>query len=357
MSRFLIYGASGYTGRLVAERVAALGLGAVLAGRSEAAVRAVAEPLGLPWKVAPLDDPRALDRLLDGVGAVLHCAGPFVATSRPMADACLRARTHYLDITGEVAVFEALAARDAEARAAGVVLLPGVGFDVVPTDCLAAHLTRRLPTAKHLTLAFRVGGGMSRGTAATAALSAGAQTLVRRDGDLVPLPGGILTRRIDFGDGHGPRVAATITWGDLATAYRTTGIPNIETYMAVNERQLQGMALAHARPVARLLATAPARAIVRRLARRAPAGPAPEARARSHSYVWGQARDTRATLGATVTARLRAPNAYTLTVHAAVAAVRKVLLGECRPGFLTPALAFGADFVLELDGVAREDVG
>src|SRR6185295_7223829 len=149
--RLLIYGANGYTGDLVARLAASRGLRPILSGRS-AAVAALARELGCESRVFALEATEALERgLLDAL-VVAHCAGPFSRTSRPMADACLRAGAHYLDITGEAAVFEALAARDAEAKARGVMLLPGVGFDVVPSDCLAAHLARRLPTATRLAL-------------------------------------------------------------------------------------------------------------------------------------------------------------------------------------------------------------
>jgi short subunit dehydrogenase-like uncharacterized protein len=100
---------------------------------------------------------------------VLCAAGPFSATSRPVADACLRNRVHYLDITGEIDVFEALAARDAEAKARGIMLLPGVGFDVAPSDCLAAHLKRRLPDANDLRPYLSLRANTSRGTAKTIA--------------------------------------------------------------------------------------------------------------------------------------------------------------------------------------------
>ena len=162
--------------------------------------------------------------------AVLHCAGPFAHTSRPMADACLRVGTHYLDITGEAAVFEALAARSAEARAAGVMLLPGTGFDVVPSDCLAAHLKRRLPSATRLALGFQSLGRLSRGTATTMAENVHRGGLVREGGVLRRVPTAWKVRAIDFG--CGPVKAITIPWGDVSTAYHSTGIPNIEVYMA-----------------------------------------------------------------------------------------------------------------------------
>src|SRR5690606_35660895 len=168
MSDFLLYGANGYTGRLILERALAEGLRPLLAGRNAEEIGALAVRHGLESSVFPLDDARALEAALRETRVVLLAAGPFSRTSGPVVEACLRAGAHYLDITGEIGVFEAIAARDAEARAAGVALLPGVGFDVVPTDCLAAHLKRRLPPATRLALAFQGAGGVSRGTALTA---------------------------------------------------------------------------------------------------------------------------------------------------------------------------------------------
>ena len=181
----LIYGATGYTGRLIAKVAADRGASPILAGRDLGRVEAVAKPLGLAARAFDLRDPRRIDAAMAGVSAVLCVAGPFSTTSKPMADACLRNRVHYLDITGEIDVFEALAARDAEAAARGVTLLPGVGFDVVPSDCLAAHLKRRLPDAVDLKLYLSLGANMSRGTAKTMVEAIAAGTRLRRNGRLV----------------------------------------------------------------------------------------------------------------------------------------------------------------------------
>jgi short subunit dehydrogenase-like uncharacterized protein len=151
MAGFLIYGANGFTGSLIAHEAVARGQRPVLAGRNAAAVAALARDVGLEYRAFALDDPGKVVEGIRGMQAVLHCAGPFAHTYRPMAEACLQAGVHYLDVTGEVAVFEGLAARAAADKAAGVMLLPGVGFDVVPSDCLAA-LKRRLPSATHLAL-------------------------------------------------------------------------------------------------------------------------------------------------------------------------------------------------------------
>src|SRR5690242_17906818 len=172
--RLVIYGAYGYTGELVARRAVERGLSPVLAGRDPRRLGRLAATLG-GCEVRPfaLDDAGVVRRELEGAAAVLHCAGPFAATFRPVAEACLATRAHYLDVTGEIPVFQGIAAMGPAAERAGVMLLPGAGFDVVPSDCLAAHLVRRLPGATSIVLAFAGLGRISRGTARTMLLHAG----------------------------------------------------------------------------------------------------------------------------------------------------------------------------------------
>jgi short subunit dehydrogenase-like uncharacterized protein len=346
---FIIYGANGYTGELIARAAAASGQRPILAGRNAAAVQRLAAELGLEARPFALDDPRALDAALAGAGAVLHCAGPFSRTSKPMADACLRARVHYLDITGEVTVFEALAARDGEARRAGVLLLPGVGFDVVPSDCLAAHLKARLPTATRLTLAFKATGRASRGTSTTIVENLHRGGLVRRGGALTPVPAAYKTRRFDFG--RGPRPAVCIPWGDVSTAYHSTGIPDVEVYMAAPLALRAGLRMTRA--LGPLLRSGAVRGFLTRRVQAGPPGPTAGERARGASIVVGEAQDER---GGRAAARLRGPEGYTFTLLAALRAVERVLAPAPRAGFATPSRAFGADFALELPGVTREDL-
>ncbi len=189
-SNWLIYGANGYTGQLIAREAVKHGLRPILAGRNHAQVSALAAELKLDYRIAALDDRATLETMLQDVVVVAHCAGPFSRTAKPMIDACLRTRTHYLDITGEIAVFEAAAARDLEAKAASILLLPGAGFDVAPTDCTAAYLKAQLPTATHLALGFRGLGRMSRGTTLTALENMASGGMIRRDGQLTPVPSG-----------------------------------------------------------------------------------------------------------------------------------------------------------------------
>jgi short subunit dehydrogenase-like uncharacterized protein len=345
----LVYGAAGYSGALIARRAVERGLLPVLAGRSAAPLARLAAGLDLPHRVFSLEGAGAIDAGLEGIGAVLHCAGPFSRTSRPMADACLRRGVHYLDITGEGVVFEALAGRDAEARAAGVTLLPGVGFDVVPSDGLAAHLARRLPGATRLTLAFKALGQPSRGTALTGLEGIHQGGMIRRGGKLTRVPAAWRTRDFDFG--RGPVPCMSFPWGDVWTAWHTTGIPDIEVYMAA-PRALRAFFTA-SRYLGPLLGSGPVQRGLAALVRARLTGPDAEARARGRSLFYGEVEHAD---GRRAAARLVAPEGYAFTALAAVECAERVLAGQARPGFLTPSLAFGPDLALAIAGVERIDL-
>lgn len=348
MRELLLYGANGFTGELIARAAVRRGLRPVLAGRDAAALTSLAGQLGLEQRVFGLDDAFAIERGLKGSAAVLNCAGPFAHTARPIADACLRAQVHYLDITGEAAVFEDLARRDAAARAAGVMLLPGVGFDVVPSDCLAVHLKRRLPSATRLALGFQVETRMSRGTTLTVIESLGAGGLVRKEGSLRPAPAAWKTRVIDFG--AGPAKAITIPWGDVVTAHLSTGIGNIEVYMAAPLSTRAAVKMS--RYLGWLLGSRAVKGWLSKRARSGAPGPSETERERGRSLLWGEVADDQ---GRHAVSRLRGPESYDLTVTAALAVVDRVLSGEAAHGFQTPALAYGPDFVLTLPGMTRLD--
>jgi short subunit dehydrogenase-like uncharacterized protein len=341
---FLIYGANGFTGRLVAREAKQKGLRLVLAGRSAAAIQALAAAWDLPWRVFDVDDKAAAIAGLGDVEAVVNCAGPFSATSRPMIDACLETRRHYLDITGEIDVLVAAHARHAEARAAGIVICPGVGFDVVPTDCLAAVLKEALPDAIELALGIDVGSTPSAGTAKTMVEGLTGGGRVRRNGDIVAVPFAYRTRRIDFGSG--PALAVTIPWGDVATAYFSTGIPDIAVYVRTSPAAVFAMrSLNHMRPV---LASTRVRNFLRRLAARSK-GPS-EAQLRGEtSYVWGEARNP---AGRVSTARVTTPNGYRLTTDSTLLALQFVLSQRPQGGYYTPSRLMGPRCVERLPGVS-----
>lgn len=336
----LVYGAYGYTGRLVVERAVEQGLAPTVAGRDPERTRTVADDHGLDHAVFPVDDAEAA---LADVDALLNCAGPFVDTHGPLVDACLATGTDYLDVTGEVDVFEAIAVREEAARDAGVTLLPGVGFDVVPTDSVAALLVDRLPGATDLTLAFQAVGGLSPGTAHTAVRSLGEGGLVRRSGELRSVALCHDVRTVDFG--NEPTAVAAVPWGDVSTAYHTTGVGDITVYTAMPGRGARVI-----RTVDRLgpvVGSRPVRAVGHRLVDRYVEGPTAGERETGHARVWGEASDG----SDTVVARLETPETYEFTRRAAVSLAERVLAGGADPGFETPAGAFGPQAALAVDGV------
>src|SRR5258706_6208663 len=302
---FLIYGANGYTGELITRFAAEKGLKPILAGRSAIKVEELAKKHHLEYRVFSLDETDRLDAALQEVDMVLHCAGPFSITSRPMVEACLRNKKHYTDITGEIAVFEAAAAMDKKAQEAGIMVMPGVGFDVVPSDCLARHLKDRLPSATHLSLAFYgVGGRLSPGTQATMTMNVGKGGAIRKDGKITSVPAAWKTREIDFGEVT--KTGVTIPWGDVATAFYSTGIPNIEVFTVVPPSNLKMMKLS--RYLGWLLATKPFQDY---LQKQIPAGgPSDEERAKGKTLMWGEASDLN---GNRVVARQQGPDGYTIT--------------------------------------------
>jgi len=342
-ARFLVYGAYGYTGRRIAARAVERGHRPVLAGRDPRRLAETADPLGLPARAFALDDPAALAEALADVDAVVHVAGPFSATSAPMVAACLAARRHYLDVTGEIDVFEAVLARGAEAADRGVALVPGVGFDVVPTDCLARALHERLPEAVALDLAIHTRGAASRGTARTMVEGLGRPGRVRRGGRIVDVPAAWSVREIPFPDR--PRTAVSIPWGDVSTAWHSTGIPDVTVCLTASAGMLRTVrVLGRLRQV---LAARPAQAALRWWVDRAVAGPDEAARRAGSTQAWGEVRDRD---GRAVRGWVRGPEGYTLTADAAVRAVERVLAGV-PAGAWTPSRAFGSGFVRELDGV------
>jgi short subunit dehydrogenase-like uncharacterized protein len=351
--RWMIYGANGFTGDLAAREAVRRGLTPILAGRNADGVRALARELGLEGRVFGLDDATALASELYGVSAVLHCAGPFVVTSAPMVRACLGTGVHYLDITGEIPVFETVLSQGEAAKRAGVSLLPGVGFDVVPTDCLAAQLASRLPGATHLDLAFySPRAATSRGTLKTMVESLPHAGAVRREGRIVPVRLAHDAREIDFGPAAGRRWAVTIPWGDVATAWWSTAIPNIRVYTGASPRRIAQ--LRRLRPLVPILGWRPVKRFLRAAIERREPGPSAELRAEGRVYLWGEARIAgEGRTGARVEGRLSTPEAYRFTAESAVTAVERVLASAVQPGAWTPSKGLGADFVNQLAGVER----
>ena len=344
---FLLYGANGYTGELIARHAKQYHLQPILAGRKRELIEPLANKLDLPYRIFDLNDSAALLAALKEVKAVIHAAGPFDLTAKQMMLACLLTGTHYLDINGDIAVFEMIKQYDAAAKKAGIMLLPGVGFDVVPTDCVALQLKNLLPNAVRLQLAFAtVGGGLSHGTATTMADKIGDGGAVRKEGKIIRVPLGQKGMWVDFGIKK--LFVMSIPWGDISTASFTTGIPGIETYTGISKKVYYFLKL---QPLFNwLLRRTVVRNYLKKKINQRPAGPSDEQRNKATSLVWGQA--TNAT-GRIAIVRLSGPEGYTLTTHSALIIVQKVLNGNFSPGYQTPASAYGENLVMEIPGVKR----
>jgi short subunit dehydrogenase-like uncharacterized protein len=346
---WMIYGANGFTGRLIAQAAKTEGLAPILAGRSAGAVQALAGELAGSFRVFDLSDGPAIRAALADVAVVVNCAGPFSATSERMIDACLATRTHYADITGEIAVFVDAQLRHDAAQAAGIVICPGVGFDVIPTDCVAACLKEALPDATQLALGFAGAGAISPGTARTSIEGLRLGGRVRTAGNIVEVPLAYRVRMIDFGAGD--RLAVTFPWGDVATAYFSTGIPNIEVYIASAPGAL--LRLRRLNRIRKLLAVAPIEALAKRIAGRVNTGPSSDRFASGTTYVWGEARNS---AGSLRTARLTTSNGYRLTVDGVLLAVRTLLAGAPDGGYYTPSQLMGPRCVESLPGSSAIEI-
>jgi len=349
VSTLLIYGATGYTGKLLAQTAKQRNLPAIVAGRNQAAVTALAQRLGLEGRTASLDQSDRLDDLLRGVAVLLNAAGPFAVTAPILVEACLRTGTHYLDVAGEIGVFERLHRCDDAARGRGVMLMPGVGINVVASDCLAAHVTNRLPAADRLAIGISRTLHISRGSLASMASLVDDRVVVCRDRTLVRVPVGSLERHFDFG--RGPSSSTAMSWPDVFTAHLTTGIANVEAYVQIDS--LQRSLLQFARSSAWIWQSSIARALLNGDATLLPEGPSYEDQKTRRRAIVVVAEDGR---GTRVCSRLRTPEGYWFTALSALALAERVLSGEIAAGFQTPARIYGADFVLGLDGVYRDEL-
>jgi short subunit dehydrogenase-like uncharacterized protein len=346
MSDWMIYGAYGYTGELIAREAKFRGLKPVLAGRSRAKLEPLARELGFEMAVFELSDAASVVshlKALPGLRAVLLCAGPFVDTSAVMVQACLQARLHYLDITGEIQVFEQTMRQHAQAQAAGVVLCSGVGFDVIPTDCVAAALKEALPDAVELSLGIDTPQNLSPGTLKSYVDGMGNGGCVRRNGELTTVPLASIVRTIDFGQGK--KLAMAVPWGDVSTAYHSTGIPNVAVFFPTSRLEVLGAKIVnHLGPFMRSRAW---RSLVDKGIRVAVNGPSAQARAASPSYIWGEAVNAK---GERRTAWLKTGNGYDLTVTGALAIVTHLLdpAHGAAGGAYTPSRLLGAGLVSRL---------
>ncbi|TFY86665.1 hypothetical protein DYL59_21140 [Pseudomonas kairouanensis] len=318
MKTLMIYGATGYTGRMAAAHAKQLGLNLVLAGRNAERLAALASALDAPYRVFTPDASQ-----LDGIDVLLNFAGPFAQTADALMRACIASGTDYLDITAEINVY-----RLAEQLGAGadVMLLPGVGWDVVPTDCLAMHVASRVSQPQSLKIALQVPGAMSRGSAMSVGEIIGAGVMARIDGQLVATPDAP-AQHLDFGDG--PALCAPLSFGDLVTAWHSSAIPNIQMFVHITGEAFPEGDLS-------LL----------------PDGPTQDQRDAHRARAVAEVTGLDGTVARSV---IETVNGYSYTPLAAVEAARRVLAGERRRGFETPARLFGVGFAQTIGGTRITD--
>jgi short subunit dehydrogenase-like uncharacterized protein len=356
-----VYGATGYTGRLVSAELRRRGAEAVLAGRNRAKLEILAEDLGggLETQAASLDDPHALRELLEPCAAVIACAGPFARYGEPVLAAAVAARTHYLDTTGEQPfIRKVFDDYGAEAKRAGVSLVTSMGFDYAPGDMLASLVAAGMAPLEELVLAYSVRGfAPTRGTAlSTLGILAGAD-VEWRDGELVPAPRGVGGGSWEFPEPVGrqrmlrypsgehvmvPRHVRTRTVRTLITASTLLPLPLVPRAAALVMTPLQlGM-------------RTPLRRAVEALVPRLPEGPSPESRRKARFAIACEARTGSGPRRGTVTGA----DPYGLTARMTVeGALRCADPGYERSGALAPSQAFEpggfldahADFGLEYE--------
>lgn len=355
----VLYGATGYTGRLIARELDARGARFALAGRDAARLSELSASLASKPEtiVAALDRAHELTAMARRARVVLSAAGPFVTMGPPVLDAALREGAHFGDITGEQAFLRAAWERDADARAAGVTVVNGLGFDVVPSDFAAALAARALPDVASLDLAIRSRAGTSRGTKRSMAASA-SRGWWFDDGRYRNGPPGRFARAFAF-PGEGPRRAAFVPWGDVVTAPRSTGARRVRTFFALPPSRVRLLSLAW--PLVDAARRLPWTAS--RLAARAAAakeGPSAESRAKATFAILAEARSA---TGATSRALATGRDPYGLTGASAAEAALRLARGDVAGrGVLTPSQAFPVEpfaralsaFDLKVERVPKE---
>ncbi len=350
MNKILVYGSYGYTGQLIVAECKKKNLEPILAGRNADALKKQSEAFGHPFEVLSMDESEKLISVLKKVSVVIHCGGPFKHTAKAMINACLETQTHYTDITGEHEVFEMAKDFDEAAKKAGIQIMSGAGFDVVPSDCLALHLKERLPDATHLQLAFiSSGGGLSRGTSKTMIEGMGHGSMIRKGGKLTRIKSGEKVMEVDFGPVKSNCVC--IPWGDICTAYYSTGIPNIEVYTGVPDKLIKR--LRQSNYFNWLLRQYWFKKLLKKNVDKKKPGPSASYLEKGRSFLWGKVWNQKSE---SLESRLETSNGYALTAQCSVLIAEKILNGNFKTGYQTPATSYGSKLILEIPTTKISDV-
>ena len=345
----MIYGANGFSGNLAVEEACKRGLTPVLAGRSQS-VKDLANSKNLEYQIFSLTSPNEVASQIKGFTLIANCAGPFSETAEVMIQACIQAKVHYIDITGEISVYDYANSCDREAVSAGIVLCPGVGSDVIPTDCLAKYLKDECPDATHLKMGWHhTGSKASKGTAKTAAQGLFLGGKVRKDGKIKKVPLAFKEKVIDFGVGKFNTM--TIPWGDVFTAYHSTGIPNIEFYFSRSPRSVKKI-----KRYRRFIGLFNNKWVIKLLQNwieRNWKQPTAEIRKKGKSFFWGEVKDPN---GQIVTARFSTADGYNVTAAGVVVVAEYLLQDLSQKGYYTPSILMGKELVKKIPGYSGIEI-
>lgn len=351
-----VYGATGYTGRLVARELCRSGVGFTLAGRNPGKLEKLATEVheareddgpAPEFRAVRVDDARGLRDLFSQCRAVISCAGPFSLHGEPVLAAALDAGAHYLDTTGEqpfmLTAFESYGSR---AREAGLVVLPAMGYDYVPADLLVAMTAGDLASADRVRIGYHSPFQPSRGTARSSLEMFKGGDLEWRDGALRPAPQQVSRPDFDFGSPFGRKRMMRFPSGEHLTVPRHLAVRSVETSMSADSilpERLTPLMPILARPAGIAMRT-PAKMVINRMIGLMPEGAGPEDR-----------RGTRFAIGCEIhtgsgmrLARMTGTDVYGLTAALVVKGALAAADGRIdAAGALSPAEAFRPEEFLD----------
>lgn len=342
---WMLYGATGYTGTLIAEEAVRRGHSPILAGRNAEKLRTLAERLKLEWVAFSPEDTDALFKATESVDLLLHAAGCFTQTCESMMDACLAGKAHYLDISNEIFVLQAAQARHRMAKENGSSIIPGVGFGSVASNCLVRHVCEQIAEPVSLEIIMSPYIAQSSAGAAKSTLETIAHGgYARKNSALVSTSFGSGAKRIRIGNGE--HNVLPVPSGDLEAAYMATGIANITVYMTSPLNPIIARLVLPL--IQKLLSWDKLRQrIARWIDERPTSSVAKPVNENRRSWLWAQALDHH---GKVAEAWLETGEGYDFTASASIHAMERVL-NQGLSGAMTSATAFGADFVLQVAGV------
>jgi len=337
--KLMVYGANGYSAKLIIEELLSRGIKPVIAGRDKEKIITLAEQYSCEYLVFGLEEESIIDSAIKDFHTIINCAGPFKYTAKELIESCIRTKTNYLDITGEIPVFHLAFSKSEKAKESGIIIMPGVGFDIIPTDCLAKRLSEKMPDAVNLKLGFlNKKGKISRGTWLTTLEFLGGTGLIRRDGKIVESEIGQYS--IKFKKGKISFYGLSIPWGDVYTSYQSTKILNAEIYFGVPFIVYQLRKILT--PLLKLFRIPLIKSITSYFIKKNLTGPDKNQRDSTKTYLWGRVENTK---GEMIEEIYRIMEGYNLTALGAAECAERVLNNFVEPGTLTPSMAFGSDFL------------